>query len=234
MERKKELVIIGTFYHSRYPYVACEIICADNGRFIEAMRRNTNILSPLWSFLTEMKPRRITSHSVINNSVTGDSPSAIQNGAIFFSRLNIFLSSKMLPTMIHFLNENVPNAIDLLLNNLDLQPIAELLYRFYAISSNDSGSDSVDILGWLKRGKFYEKLSDRLSPSKGSDLHFSVSQFISGLFSLPFPETFPREQIMKPFLNSAWLNRLLSNIFGGMEDSDNTEESEFIKESESE
>ena len=42
-------------YSFRYPFVACEIICADNGRFVEAMRKNTNIISPLWAFLVNLK-----------------------------------------------------------------------------------------------------------------------------------------------------------------------------------
>lgn len=200
----------------RYPYVACEIICADNGRFIETMRRNTNILSPLWSFLKNMKPRHRMSNSTINNSVTGNSPSAIQNGAIFFSRLNIFLFNKMLSTMLDFLNERVPDALDLLANNLDLQPITELIYRFYAIST--TGNEEENILEWLRKGKFYEKLADQLALSKGTDIHLAVSQFINGLFSLPFPDTFPRDQVIKPFLNATWLNKLLGNIFNSADD----------------
>lgn len=171
-----------------------------------------------------MKPRNQMRNSEINNSVTGDSPSAIQNGAVFFSRLNIFLFNKMLPTMLNFLNERVPDAIDLLVKNLDLQPIAELIYRFYAISS--VGNEEENILEWQKRGRFYEKLADQLVPSKGSDLHFAVSQFISGIFSLPFPESFPRDQVIEPFLNASWLNRLLGNIFNPSE----AEDEEFFEE----
>jgi hypothetical protein len=196
--------------------VACEIICADNGRFIDAMRRNTNIISPLWSFLQDMKPRHEA--TVVNNSITGDSSSAIQNGAIFFSRLNIFLFNKMLPIMINFLNERVPNSIELLVNNLDLQPISELLYRFYALYNGDN-----EILEWLKRGKFYELLEEQMIPEKGTDLHMAVSQFIKGLFSLPFPDSFPRNQVLSPFLNPLWLNTLLKNVFSEFEDAEDVE-----------
>lgn len=204
--------------------MACEIICADNGRFIEAMRRNTNIISPLWSFLQDMKPRHET--AVINNSVTGDSPSAIQNGAIFFSRLNIFLFNKILPVMINFLKERVPNAIELLVNNLDLQPISELLYRFYALYTGEN-----DILNWLKVGKFYELLEDQMIPGKGTDLHMAVSQFIKGLFSLPFPDNFPRTHVISPFLNPLWLNTLLRNIFSEYEDAEDVESKEEMEQS---
>ena len=201
--------------------MACEIICADNGKFIEAMRRNTNIISPLWSFLEDMKPRNPANCTVINNSVTGDSPSAIQNGAIFFSRLNIFLFNKMMPLMINFLNERVPNAIDLLVTNLDLQPISELIYRFYALHNIEN-----NVLEWLKKGKFYDLLIEQMIPEKGTDLHVAISQFIKGLFSLPFPDTFPRDQVIKPFLNANWLNKLLKNIFTEFEEIDLKEEME--------
>lgn len=201
--------------------MACEIICADNGKFIEAMRRNTNIISPLWSFLEDMKPRNPAISTVINNSVTGDSPSAIQNGAIFFSRLNIFLFNKMMPLMINFLNERVPNAIDLLVTNLDLQPISELIYRFYALHNIEN-----NVLEWLKKGKFYDLLIEQMIPEKGTDLHVAISQFIKGLFSLPFPDTFPRDQVIKPFLNANWLNKLLKNIFTEFEEIDLKEEME--------
>lgn len=165
-------------------------------------------MSPLWSFLKEMKPRHLTESLQVNNSVTGNSPSAIQNGSIFFSRLNIFLFNKMLGVMINFLNDRVPNALDLLVNNLDLQPISELLYRFYALYNGEN-----EILDWLKRGGLYEKLADQLKPAKGQDLHLATSQFIKGIFSLPFPESFPRDQIIGPLLSPAWLSRLLENIF---------------------
>ena len=211
-------VYILFFY--RYPYVACEIICADNGKIFEAMRRNTNIISPLWSFLKNMKPRHEmgSSSSVVNNSVTGNSPSAIQNGAIFFSRLNIFLFNKMLLNMINFLNERVPDSIELLVNNLDLQPISELLYRFYALYNGEN-----DILEWLKEGRLYEKLLDQMIPEKGADLHVAVSQFIKGLFSLPFPDSFPRNQIIQPFLNPSWLIKLLKNVFTEFEEAEDLE-----------
>lgn len=208
--------------------MACEIICADNGRFIETMRKNTNIMSPLWNFLLEMKPRH-NMNSKINNSVTGDSPSAIQNGAVFFSRLNIFLFNKMPLNMINFLNERVPKALDLLVCNLDLQPIAELLYRFYALYSPSNSNDGVNILDWLAKGKFYDKLADQLIPANGADLHMATSQFISGLFLLPFPDSFPRDQVLKPFLDPNWLNKLLGNIFRSIEDRD--EDSEELEQS---
>lgn len=183
-------------------------------------------MSPLWDFLKDMKPRNDMSLK-INNSVTGDSPSAIQNGAIFFSRLNIFLFNKMLPNMLSFLNERVPDALDLLVCNLDLQPIAELLYRFYALysPSNEGGN----ILEWLTKGGFYEKLADQLCPTKGTDLHMATCHFICGLFALPFPDSFPRDQVLKPFLNSNWLNKLLGNIFKSIEDRD--EDSDELEQS---
>lgn len=183
-------------------------------------------MSPLWSFLQLMKPRHKMAYT-INNSVTGDSPSAIQNGAIFFSRLNIFLFNKMLPVMINFLNERVPNAIDLLVNNLDLQPISELLYRFYAFYNGEKDI----ILEWLRDGKFYDKLADQMVPKKGSDLHTSVAQFIKGLFSLPFPDSFPRDQVLLPFLNQNWLNRLLGNIFTEFDELEEIELKEEMEQS---
>lgn len=193
--------------------MACEIICADSGRFIETMRRNTNIISPLWSFLRKIKLHRKNSQ-IINTCVTGDSPSSIQNGAIFFSRLNIFLFTKMLSTMINFLDERVPDALDLLVENLDLQPINELLYRFYALGKIESDSQgNVDVIEWLRDGGFHDKLADQLLISKGTDLHMAVAHFITGLFSLPFSENFPRDRIIKPFLSRSWLYRLLGNIF---------------------
>lgn len=165
-------------------------------------------MSPLWAFLKEMKPRNLTESTEVNNSVTGNSPSAIQNGSIFFSRLNIFLFNKMLGVMINFLNDRVPNALDLLVNNLDLQPISELLYRFCALYDGEN-----EILDWLDRGGLYEKLADQLKPSKGSESHMATCQFIKGIFSLPFPESYPREKVVGPIIKAAWLSRLLENMF---------------------
>ena len=108
-----------------------------------------------------------------------------------------------------------------------MQPIAELLYRFYALysPSNDGGN----ILEWLAKGTLYDKLADQLVPSKGSDLHIATSHFISGLFSLPFPDSFPRDQVLKPFLDAKWLNKLLGNLFKAIED--RNEDSEEIEQS---
>lgn len=188
------------------------------------MRKNRNIITPLWGFLTEMPVRSPFVSTPINTSITGNSPSAIQNAAIFFSRLNIFLFNRMTGAMLSFLDERVPNAIELLIDNLDLQPISELIYRLYALYStsipmNMRSSpvlDSVppsDVLSWLNKHNFYDHLARRLNPRFGPDLHFSIKQFISGLFSLPFPEQLPRDQILNPFLRKSWLDLLLENVF---------------------
>lgn len=171
------------------------------------MRKNTNILSPLWDFLKNLKSRPLDPQ--VNTSVTNNSPSSIQNAAIFFSRLNIFLFSKMPSIMLRFLNERVPNALDLLVNNLDLQPICELLYRMFALK--EGGDDMM--LEWLKNGDFYDKLASQLNPFKGPDLHVATYQFVLGLFALPFPDQLPRDRVIFPFLSHSWLIRLLENIF---------------------
>lgn len=215
--------------HFRYPYVACEIICADNGKFVEAMRRNTNILTPLWSFLIELK--RPAQDAPINTSVTDGSPSAIQNAAIFFSRLNIYLLGKMQSTMLLYLQERVPNAMYLLVKNLDLQPITELLYRFYALpainystpsnvvaSSSSRSSTPVqgvdfDVFTWLQEAKLYQYLAAQFRPSATQEDHQSAAQFIIGLFNLPYPESSSKTPLLEPFIAPSWLHSLLRAIF---------------------
>ena len=130
----------------------------------ENYRDNAQEYRTLWvhyGLLKDMKPWNDMSLK-INNSVTGDSPSAIQNGAIFFSCLNIFLFNKMLLNMLSFLNERVPDALICLFVIWILQPIAELLYRFYALYSLQMRGKYF-WNGWLKE-VFKEKLADQLCP----------------------------------------------------------------------
>ncbi len=194
-----------------------------------------NILSPLWSFLVDLK--RPDPNAPINNSVTDGSPSAIQNASIFFSRLNIYLLGKMQSTMLVFLQERVPGAMQLLVKNLDLQPITELLYRFYALpaitatafastssSSLTSSRSSTPILGnnfdiftWLEESNLYAHLAEQFKPSAGQEAHESTAQFITGLFNLPFPDSSIKGRCLEPFLQASWLHALLEAVFDGEE-----------------
>jgi hypothetical protein len=234
--------------------VACEIICADqNGRLVEGLKRNPSLLAPLWDFLLDLDRQAGKAIEETSSIPMPASTSSVQNAAVFFSRLNIFLLDRMLTGMLKFLEEEVPDAIGLLVRHLHLQPVMELLLRLFALPGtasrhrNSSATSNfsvilasttslnqpdfgpplaVDVLEWLRdRGRLHVHLASALHPLRGFDSHNAVAQFVNELMlGVPFPASYPRGEMLEPFARRSWIEQVLGSIFAETEGDDGLRE----------
>ncbi len=125
---------------------------------------------------------------------------------VYISRILSSLLTKNSKIIFHSFVEK-GHVFDLFICHIVKTPAADFLCRVIEMESS-----SQKVLQLLDSENFFSHLMNSLDPSQSDSNHFALSQFVEGLLSRHFPETYPIISLLHRFTDPKILNPLLAVI----------------------
>ncbi|PJF18747.1 SIT4 phosphatase-associated protein family domain-containing protein [Paramicrosporidium saccamoebae] len=159
---------------TRYPLIACELICSEHSILFERLQEKDTLLDPIWQF-----PR-------------GERPMA--PFLVCWSRVLVHLMGKIPKEISNSLRRRpeVVNDLMLYLGNME---VCDVLFRLFSLRTEEG---EALLLGWLIDEQIiFRQIFDTLKENVDSNIQISTLNVIIGFLSFPFPEEFPVPVIVK-------------------------------------